>query len=388
MEIQYSERTIKFFEFVCVISNLSYFPIFQQSSYGRYFVLGVWGIALLRSVFCGRSIAFYRDAFTKEILIYLCFIICSTITFVFGGTKVFNNHFFSTVSIAMLIMVIGYLNGEYFSEYGIYRLSLIYMHSMFVISVPLFVFYLRGTDLSSITYAYSYGKNEIAVLFLCAGIFAVVLYSPKTLFQTIYKFVGLAFVLVDLAFLRCRSAILCVAIAYIFLVFKSKSLSHGKRRILILLGIVGFFFLISNESVRNTLLTDILFAQRDSTNLDSLSSGRLQQITQGLEVFKENFFAGVGYRQTLDCFYISALANYGIGAWSIIALALMPMFWAAKRLRYENEIYATFFLVVLSLFIVSLLEELAPFGSGVRCYVLWLMWGILIKKELYDEEDQ
>lgn len=384
METQYSDRETKLFCALCLISNLSFYPLFQQSSYARYLVLGLWGILLFRTILVRKTVPFCNDEFAIEMVLFIFFVACSGITFICGGTQVFSNHFFRVVATAMMILLIGYMNGAQIGKAGLESICLTYMHSMFVISVPLFVFYQKGIEVSSSLYAYNYGKNEIAILLMVAFNLGLVLYTPHSLIGRLYKFGGLAMCLLNLTYLRCRTAILCIIVCMIVLVLLGKSVSRNIKLAICAVGCALLFFYLRYESEFNVFLNNVIYAGRDSGSLDSLSSGRMTQIRKGLEVFLERPFAGVGYRGTLDCFFVSALANYGIGAWSIISLALLPLFGAIKNVKCGEKIDVVFLLVAISMIVTALFEELAPFGTGVRCYVLWLMWGVLLRSRLHD----
>ena len=128
------------------------------------------------------------------------------------------------------------------------------------------------------------------------------------------------------------------------------------------------------------LINNIIFANRNSSSLDSLSSGRISQIKFAWYYFSNNPFWGVGKFKTTDCFYISALVNFGIFAYPLIVMAVYPFIWSIYnyKLYKENTIYICFIFISVSMTIISFVEELAPFGPGVRCYILWLCWGVFL----------
>ena len=81
----------------------------------------------------------------------------------------------------------------------------------------------------------------------------------------------------------------------------------------------------------------------------------------------------------MDCFYVAALVSYGLLAWPLIVMALLPVIWSCKNLKNGKKEDICFFIIAVSIFFISLFEEQAPFGPGSRCYILWLMWGILLQ---------
>ncbi|MBP5183231.1 MAG: hypothetical protein J6331_09425, partial [Lentisphaeria bacterium] len=40
-----------------------------------------------------------------------------------------------------------------------------------------------------------------------------------------------------------------------------------------------------------------------------------------------------------------------------------------------------------SMLTIALVEELSPFGPGTRCYILWLLWGLLVGRDIPAEEE-
>ena len=45
------------------------------------------------------------------------------------------------------------------------------------------------------------------------------------------------------------------------------------------------------------------------------------------------------------------------------------------------------FILASSMFLLALLEELSPFGPGTRCYVLWLLWGLMVGRDIPAEDE-
>ena len=84
---------------------------------------------------------------------------------------------------------------------------------------------------------------------------------------------------------------------------------------------------------------------------------------------------------TLDCFYVSVLVSYGLLGIPAIIMAIAPFLWSICNLKKRSDIGLCFFTIAGSIFLISILEELAPFGPGTRCYILWLMWGILLAND-------
>ncbi len=368
--------------FVCMISNISYYPDFVGVSTIRLVTIGLWGLLAIVSM---KTKLYLNQSMQTMLAAFFMFIMVSFVSFIAGNEAVFQNHFFFTIIIAIVILMVGLFLGNSFTKEDIKRLCKCYMYITVIMAVFLFLFYLRGTDIYSIQYMYRSGKNEIAVLLMCALAIVFTVYDPKNTIQYAFQFFSIAILIVDIFLLKCRSVMLAIVPMFLFVLISKKYLNKKFRIIFISLIAVGAIFLLLNKEYLDIIINQFIFANRDSTSVDDLSSGRLDQIKEGLKVFNENWLIGVGDRKTLDCMYVSILANYGILCFPIVIMAIYPVIWAFKNLfskkSNRDSIAVCFLFIALGMFIVSFLEELAPFGSGVRCYILWLLFGMLLGME-------
>lgn len=372
---------------LCVISNVSYYPILVKSGWGRRVAIAVW-IVLGVFILLRMKIKFPSSAAFQSFAVVLFFFLVNTAMVTFAtGKNAFDNHFFQPVMIAAAIFVCASTLQMDISPDGIRTICRAYYDCMALMSVPLFVFYLRGTDLSSRIYSYKYGKNEIAVLLLAALIIACTVYKPKGWFQRTFQIASIVFMMVDILYLRCRSVMLGSVLLLVMLIFNARKM-NTTLRIFLILGIlaVAIVFIV-REDLFNTFMDDIVYAGRRADDTDDLSSGRETQIRQGLEFLSENTLFGTGkYGKTLDSFFVSALVNYGVMGWPLIIMSLLPLIWSIAKLKQKTDLHFCFFILATSLSILAVLEELAPFGPGTRCYLLWLMWGLMVGRNIPEED--
>jgi len=157
---------------LCIISNLSYYPTLQASSYARIVVISMWVLYL--------AIVFVKYAFNTKwqnqtvrsiITLYVIFLLHSAIGFFCGNIGVFTNHFFGDVSTAFAIFLASFLVGHHISADKCEFIGIIYGYVTGFLAIPLFVYYLYGSNINTSIYDYAYGKNEIAVLLACSIIF-------------------------------------------------------------------------------------------------------------------------------------------------------------------------------------------------------------------------
>ncbi len=386
MDIRTGNKRILFLSLACIISNASYYPVLQSSGIGRNIAITVWIVLSITVI--GRL--FSTFAWTRElrsiIVLYAFFALNTFIVGTVNEVNAFDNHFFQTVSIAVVIFTVCTLIGIDVDIHGLRKICLAYFYSMFVISIPLFFLYLKNTNLLSMIYDYTYGKNEIAVLLLCALFICCTIYGPRTRLQKLIRIIGILFFIVDIMLLRTRSAMLGIGLLGVVIIFRTKTLRRDIRNLGLLAVIAVTIYFFTHPTVLSSFMNNIVYAGRNSADLNDLSSGRGDQILLAWNTIKEHPFFGVGKRFTCDCFYVSAVANYGLFSWPLIVMSFKPIFWSIKNYNLYDDVSLCYFLVSISFFFFAVLEELAPFGPGTRCYLIWLMWGILSQNKRIDRE--
>ena len=375
---EYSEGSI-WICLACVISNIADYPAMVITGWGRLIAIAFWFLLLVSLIV--KGVGLYGNSFFRTYLIlYAVFCLNTAITGLVNDVNAFGNHFFRAVAIPTMVFIVAMRYGLNFKNKDLKRICIWYYVTTSIMSLPLFVFYLRYSDLSTSVYDYDYGKNEIAVLLLISLVIGCILYEPDNVLKKCFKYVSLLFIIVDMLYLRCRSSFLGVAFLFGTLSVYSNRMTQ-KIRIAVILGLltVTVYFLANPDSF-DTFLNQIVYAGRDGSDFSEVSSGRDKEIKLGFELFSKAPFCGLGHAgTTIDCFYASALANYGLLAWPLIVMALLPVIWSCINLKNGKKEDLCFFIIAFSMFFVSLCEEQAPFGPGVRCYFLWLMWGILLQ---------
>lgn len=362
----------------CVLSNVSYYPALVSSGMGRIFAIAIWIFLAITLFFRGVCLA-SSSFFHAHLLLYFIFTLNTAITGVVNDVNAFDNQFFLVVTISTIILIVAMRYGLNFKTVDLKRICIWYYVTTSIMAIPLFIFYLRGGDLSSSYYGYVFGKNEIAVMLLCSFIIGLVLYEPNNMLKRMFKIVSIFFLLVDILYLRCRSSFLGVVFLFGTLsVYSNKMTQRLRVSVLLFLLGVTIYFLVNPDSFE-FFLNQIIYAGRDSSDVSSLSSGRDLQVKEGVDTFWSSPIFGYGRGPSLDCFYVAALVSYGLLAWPLIVMALLPVIWSCKNLKNGKKEDICFFIIAVSIFFISLFEEQAPFGPGSRCYILWLMWGILLQ---------
>ena len=92
--------------------------------------------------------------------------------------------------------------------------------------------------------------------------------------------------------------------------------------------------------------------------------------------FKEDYFIGQG-NVWVESFPLNTLLNYGIlGSIPVFVIWLIPLNFLKRKNYRDKKLYNSLSLIYVVYMINSIFEALAPFGPGVKCYMLWLICGI------------
>ena len=142
-----------------------------------------------------------------------------------------------------------------------------------------------------------------------------------------------------------------------------------------------------SESFFEILVNNILFAGRTAINLNNLTSGRVSILSSFPEKISGHWLLGIGSTY-YECFPLSCILQFGVIAGNLVILvAYSPLLFCIKLDRRE-PIAAIFLMVSIGYIINSLFEGLAPVGPGVKCYYLWLMFGILMSKNQFNKQQK
>ena len=131
----------------------------------------------------------------------------------------------------------------------------------------------------------------------------------------------------------------------------------------------------------NMVVNNIMFAGRDASSLDSLTSGRVSILSEFPMLIDGHWLTGVGALY-FECFPVSCILQFGVITGSIIiGISYIPII---KGIRFDrSDIYTSIFVIVcIGYGINSIFEGLAPIGPGVKCYFMWLLYGILCTRKI------
>lgn len=291
---------------------------------------------------------------------------------------------FPQLGVSLLIDAVAYLFGSWIAancDDGF--LAKILIH--YSLAVGVFAIYLYRTYLPSVntwisTVVYHYAsKNSAAQLIAQSAIFLSFLWSTaypgtyRTLFQVIrYSIIGIDIVIVCM--LRCRTAMLALVVAALYYIFRWEK----KRRFVYVAIIVALILaIVIIEPVRKFAESALLLNKYgEGATLNQFSSGRISNIEEAIQLWKENMLFGVG-QILIDCNPLALVLDSGIvGAIPYFVFWLSTVKSNLLRKYIINDPFKKT-LQVLTIYycVTACLEGYPPFGPGVCVVPLWLLSG-------------
>ena len=284
----------------------------------------------------------------------------------------------------VLIDLAAFLYGTWMAEHDVGDKRLARVMICYSLAVGLFAVYLLrtyfpsiGAWLSSVVYQYS-AKNSAAQLLVQAALFMFFLYPtaqikmPAAIGQMIrYGVLGISLIMI--ALLRCRTAMLALAVCALYYIFRW----GGRNRyvyigILLLLG----FAVITIEPLKEFIESALLLNKYgQNATLDEFSSGRLSFIDVAIDTWVEHFWLGVG-RIMVDCNPLALLADSGVlGAIPYYVFWLSTVKLNILRKATNNSFNQVVQLLTVYYCVTACLEGYPPFGPGVCVAPMWLLSG-------------
>lgn len=314
------------------------------------------------------------------IFVFYC-LCCEAVTNVsYIGADTYN------ICISIFILSVSYCYGMHVQSFkrSFNNLAFFFFVASLIYGISVYVKYLVGADMFSTVYAYG-DKNSAAQIFLSACIILFTLFRPSNFAQKIVAYSLIVILLYVMFVLKSRATLLgfFFVLGYFTFVYKNK-----KVRYVFFLSIIAMcIYILSNPSFYRTLVEGILFANRDSTDLNSLSSGRVEQLETCVDLFVSSPIIGIGNKY-FDCFPIIILTQYGImGAIIVFVFIANRIKECVYKLDLNNQLDLCAFLLMMTYMLNSLFEAQPPFGPGVKCFPLWMIWGIMLSTKVRSYRD-
>lgn len=356
----------------CFLSNLSQLPYFISKGTTQILSVPIWILLFLTLIVTNRFKI--SKALINILVLMVLFIMILIILYIISSKDYFSSSLFYSTLISVFILIIGSLISPIFNK-DIFRYIVIsYVLSSLVVSLVVFVKYFGiGFSLDTRIYAYS-SKNSLSQIILTSVIILFCYFKPRNRWEKVNKIIIIIFDIFMLFILRSRASILGFTIVSLIIAFDKRT-NIRYRRIVIIANILLLILLSISDEFKDLLLNKIIFAGRDFNDLDNLSSGRISILRDFPVLIRGNWLTGIGPLY-FESFPLSAILQFGIFAGGIlIYLSILPLLTSAKR--RNNELRSLLYYISIAYFVNSLFEGLAPFGPGIKCYFLWLLFGIL-----------
>lgn len=367
----YSLRYV--FILVIILSNISQIPYFIENGIGRYLSITGWTILFIY-ILLNRMASFDKKLIFFIVLIYLYIIFLLFSELVKQGGYL-SSSFIYPFFLSMFIFIVSFCSAKRIEEMDLKAIINTYIFTSIIVSISVYIKSFYGNfNWSGVEYNYG-SKNSVSQIIFTAFILLVVVLKPQNKIGKLLKWLISTFFLLLLLMLRSRASILGLPIMVLIILYFGKKMN--KKYIYILIIVVFFIMLMLNESFFNFIVNNILFGNRDVSDLNSITSDRLLHYTRFPYLFVENPLLGRG-DYWLESFPLTVLVQYGIlGSIPILTIAFYPLFWALTRMRKKSDISISFIILVSVYSFNSFFESLAPYGPGVKNYMLWLMFGLL-----------
>lgn len=362
----------------CFFSNISQLPFFVSTGITQKINTPIW-VAVLFYIFLKKRIRIFYETFK---ILYVIGIVVALASL---STIITNNSYFSSsilqcLIISVFIYCLGTFVGGDFNEQDLKIICLSYAVSAALVSISIYAeYFLVGFDITSRQYAYA-SKNSISqIVFTTVVILMFVRFERFKIFNWI-KNVLIVFEVVLLLMLKSRATIIGFLICLLYIIF-GKQFNRKLRNILMLIVMICILALFFNKNLFNMIINNIMFAGRDASSLDSLTSGRISILSDFTMLIAGHWFTGVGALY-YECFPLSCILQFGVVAGTlIIGISYLPII---KGIRFgKSDIYFSILAIVcIGYGINSFFEGLAPIGPGVKCYFMWLMYGILYARKI------
>jgi len=358
------------------ISLISQVPYFKKNGISEIMVM-VWLIPLPVLVLNG----FKNNKTISSILItyslWFILIILSTLSseneYIYGSS-------WSLKSLTMTIYII--IVGYYFSYYLNEKLFIKIITWGALIAAPILavtVYFdsFQNYDIQSREYGYI-GKNSISQILLSCFILIIYLFKPKSIFLNLYKYSVIVSIIVVMLFLKSRASILgyvIIGLIELFVIRDRKTILWMSILLLTL-----FVYLSVNTELSKTLYYSILLAGRDVSDVNDVSSGRVDILKNAIPSIYNNLWVGSGNNAPfVESFAFSILVQYGLLGSILIGYILSkPVHFSFKYCSWNKPLDLCFRMLLLTYYFNSIFEQQAPLGPGTKCFMLWFVFGFLV----------
>lgn len=286
------------------------------------------------------------------------------------GTNHLSGNYLRIMAVPLVVTLIADLGCEW-NEECIVHVCKIYIICavLFGIWVNLNYFTSYSDWISSQMYAYAQ-KNSAAQIWISAVLMCIFLIKKDNTVKKVFWGGCAAYLIIISAFSQCRTALLALGV-----VLFSYALACSKHRLrLFICGALALFIAFRIPTVQDFFNQTFFITKYAGTDLNTMSSGRLDNWAQALSIFQEHPFIGIG-KYYVDCSYILILAEGGIIGFALIEFSWLFRIWTVAKSRMLPERKMFLGLLIIFYILESALEGFPPFGPGVSSFMFWFLCG-------------
>lgn len=369
---------------LCFISNLSQAPRLIGNNYVRIAYLVLWLVFLALLVINERGIPF--APFYLPLIFDVLLLVFTVLGPLVGDRSGYlSSNLFRPVNLSTFIMAVGILCGRYISEKQFRKIAVAFIAATFIVAGMIYFDYFRGVDWAGAgTFVYS-SKNSAGQILLTAVVLLFLMFAEE---REVISYL-LSLPLLALVFImKSRAVIVSAAIIILYIILFV--IKQRKYRLIALTLYVGAIVaVLAIPSLHHLFIDQIMLNNKDRTDIWGISSARNEQYEYFFATFPHYKYIGTG-GSYIESFPLASLLSYGIiGSVPLFLFSIYPLRVARKSRRTQSLRPYRVLVVALNLMMLlnGVFEEQSPFGPGVKCYLLWLVTGILYGKLFYGERE-
>ncbi len=372
---------------VCFLSNLSQLPLLVGLGLSSTIAIFVW---LCFTGYCVLYGINWRIG-TSLIPLILCsvgilsFLVISEFV---SGMAYLSSSLVYPFFLSMFILFLGYNIGEYINKKDLEWITFAYIAGAVFVGGNIFFEYLINADVADRVYAYA-SKNSIAQILLTAFLLLVFCKIAGKKARVKVVSISLAmFFAISILLLKSRATIFAFPFLLLFaFLLGSKKDKYFRWKVVLLITAIVVYFVFFPQ-MYESIINDIILGGRGNESLDEISSGRVSEWESFFDDLGGGWLWGIGAVKRESLILTSILSfGFPIGL-LFIGIALVPLFYAVRRLKNGKIITKLLFYIAFCYFINSIFEQLAPFGPGVKCYFLWLIFGFNLAQNKQKRENK
>lgn len=371
-EIESNKMTTSVLSLVIFLTNITQMPQLIQLGGNSLITLSCWTIAILYLLILGKESFVISKVKFRAVSYAFLMLVISVILQIWTGRNYLQTSLLYPFMLSVFVFVVGSLYSNKLHQIDTNKLFMAYSVSGFVVAIAVYYkSFASGFSWTSRGYAYG-SKNSVAQIILTVFILLVFTEVGKKI-PKFLRILGMIFLILLLAMLKSRASLLGIVVI-VFYILLSKRIKLKYKYLTMAIVIGAFLAIYFNHNLYDIVINGIILAGRDASNLNDVSSGRLDMIGEFIHVFSKYPLWGCG-SYYLESFPLSVLSQYGLlGALPIVLFVCLPCTLLKKVHRKQDK--TVMIIIMICYYINGLFEEMAPLGPGVKCYFLWFLLGL------------